>query len=239
MVFIEGLRGNVLFTGDFRLPLGCASRLSFFKEKCTTQEVISSKHAQSSQYDISTSSSNKIKSLENLYIDMTFFKPEIRYIPTREESVATLVDFIKKFVTSGEKKCFPHRDYFTDYVYMKTSARIGYEFVYQEIHRLTGFKVHVNELIYKIYDQLPAIQASLTLDPFETPVHACIYENKKRDRAKTDLMSPSCVNNPMNGTSPVKERKSYSVNCQSNEVVRPLLPCCQFDEKTQKKTFKV
>lgn len=32
MVFMEGLRGNVLFTGDFRLPLYCASRLPFFKE---------------------------------------------------------------------------------------------------------------------------------------------------------------------------------------------------------------
>ncbi len=80
------------------------------------------------------------------------------------------------------------RDHFENCIYMKTSARIGYEYIYQEIYRSTGHKTHVNDLIYRIYDQMPMVQSCLTLDPYETPIHACIYENKKRDAAKTDLM---------------------------------------------------
>jgi len=115
---------------------------------------------------------------------------------------------------------------------MKTSARIGYEYVYQEIHRQTGFKIHVNELIFKIYDQLPAIQSSLTLDPFETPIHACIYENRKRDQAKTDLMSPSVCKNNCAIKSPVKMRKSYLTDHTSSpdNQFKPSLPCCQMTQ---------
>lgn len=43
MVFIEGSRGNVLFTGDFRLPLKCASRLPFLKDKVNCLRVFSLK----------------------------------------------------------------------------------------------------------------------------------------------------------------------------------------------------
>ena len=77
MVFIEGLRGNVLFTGDFRLPLGCAARLMFFKENLSSHEMFL--ETSGSKKDENACQKNKnIKSLENLYIDMTFFKPEIR-----------------------------------------------------------------------------------------------------------------------------------------------------------------
>jgi hypothetical protein len=223
MVFIEGLRGNVLFTGDFRLPMGCASRLMFFKEKCSTQEIESGKNVTS-----------QTKSLENLYIDMTFFKPEIKYIPTREESVQSLIQFIKSFIKpeQPDKTHMPNnKEYFTAYIYLKTSARIGYEYVYQEINRHTGLKVHVNELIYKIYDQLPAIQSALTLDPYSTPIHACIYENKKRDQSKTDLMSPSVVMNEKN-LNQTKMKKSYlatksdPASSDISSKFKPLLPCC-------------
>ena len=39
MVFLEGARGNVLFTGDFRLPAGCAARLSFLKQDSNTNKL--------------------------------------------------------------------------------------------------------------------------------------------------------------------------------------------------------
>ncbi len=39
MVFLEGSRGNVLFTGDFRLPLKSASRLPFLKDKSNDNKI--------------------------------------------------------------------------------------------------------------------------------------------------------------------------------------------------------
>ncbi len=99
MVFIEGMRGNVLFTGDFRLPLSSASRLPFLKQN---------------------NNQSKLKKVDDLYVDMTFFKPEIPYIPNREESVKALLNFIHSFLDERDKA--PN---FKNLIYLKTSARIG------------------------------------------------------------------------------------------------------------------
>jgi hypothetical protein len=214
MVFLEGSRGNVLFTGDFRLPLYCASRLMFFKENHISNETLVSDKVQTTH---AIQNERKIKEVTNLYVDMTFFKPEIRYIPTREESVEALVKFITNFLSSNKPaNKNVEKSYFENCIYMKTSARIGYEYVYQEIYRSTGHKTHVNDLIYTIYEQMPMVQACLTKDPYETPIHACIYENKKRDAAKTDLMC-----SPLSKTS-----KPYSAPISKNfHKINQILPC--------------
>jgi hypothetical protein len=220
MAFIEGSRGNVLFTGDFRLPMNCASRLAFFKEKNPSiGQSISIKPA-----DLSASL-NKIKSVDHLYIDMTFFKPEIKYIPTREESVRALLKFLNSYLDldNGGRKSKDKPLYYEKLVYMKTSARIGYEYVFQEIFKHTGFKIHVNDLIFKIYDKLPVIQNCLTRDPYETPIHSCVYENRKKDLAKTDLMSSS-----LDG---VKKPYTGGMNrCVCADPRKPLIPCMINDE---------
>lgn len=131
MVFIEGMRGNVLFTGDFRLPLHCASRLAFFKETSVSlanrELTLARKNVQKSpiKKSASTLSNSEFhtKQVDNLYIDMTFFKIEIKYIPTREESVQVLVKFIKEFISSNDPV---NIGYHKNLVYMKTSARIGF-----------------------------------------------------------------------------------------------------------------
>ena len=234
MVFIEGPAGNVLFTGDFRLPIRCASRLVFLKQSSLSNDSDKQKKIQDkSKYNDSTTSSNEfhMKECDHLYVDMTFFKPEIQSIPTREESVKALINFILKFLSSDKSKSVSKNDNqinFTNYIYLKTSARIGYEYVYQEIYKNTKYKVHVNDLIYKIYDQLPLIQETLTRNPYETPIHCCIYENRKRDVAKTDLMSSSLSKD-------AKSRKSYSTNslstcCSKNKTLIP----CQLTKENEK-----
>ena len=105
MVFIEGSRGNVLFTGDFRLPSNSASRLPFLKD----------------------TKSNETKRVDDLYMDMTFFKTEVPYIPGREESAKALIDFIHRFLNLKKGSCndsVPVNG-FQDLIYLKTSARIG------------------------------------------------------------------------------------------------------------------
>ena len=135
-------------------------------------------------------SQGRLKAIKELYVDMTFFTPDVASIPTREESVRELLKFLDAFLNTSEHRARARATgHFHRFVYMKTSARIGYEYVYQEVYRAFGWRVHVNELIYKIYDQLPLIQDALTRDPHETPVHACIYENRKRCAARTDLMT--------------------------------------------------
>ena len=161
MVFIEGERGNVLFTGDFRLTLNTAKRLPFLKTN---------------------------KQVNDLYIDMTFFKPEVKYIPSREDSVRELIKFIENYLKIDNK----------NFVYLKTSARIGYEFVYREINRLTRHKIHVNDSIYKLYDQLPEVQDILTLDPFSTKIHSCINDCTGLHLPKTSTSSLSDTKDILN-----------------------------------------
>jgi hypothetical protein len=222
MAFIEGSRGNVLFTGDFRLPLNCAARLPFLKDSNPCSDLGKNLETKTTKKNTIESQSTKIKSVDNLYVDMTFFKPEICYIPTREESVKKLLEFLHSFLdlNNCKRKLTGANDYFSNLVYFKTSARIGYEYVYQEIYNRTGFKVHVNDLIFKIYEKLPQIQACLTTNPYETPIHSCIYENRKRDAAKTDLMS-SALNS--------KEKKAYnapiSAQSKAKNSLKPLIPC--------------
>jgi hypothetical protein len=221
MAFVEGSRGNVLFTGDFRLPLNCARRLPFLKLNRPTS--IDDKQTHKCQASNNTSMTFKAKSVEDLYVDMTFFKPTIRYIPTREQSVRVFIEFLKEQLSTEikQKQELTMGNYcYKNCVYLKTSARIGYEYVYQEINRATGFKIHVNDLIYKVYEQLPELQNVLTLDPYETPVHACIYENRKRDLAKTDLMSSSLHN-----SSATCKKKSYSASLNCVTLNRPILDC--------------
>lgn len=81
MVWIEGEHGNVLFTGDFRLYRGQAKRLKHLHRRRQTDE--------------GEDESNLFKPIENLYIDMTFFRPDILHIPTREVSCEALILWIK------------------------------------------------------------------------------------------------------------------------------------------------
>jgi DNA cross-link repair 1C protein len=159
MVLIEGSRGNVLFTGDFRLPINSAKRLEFIKQTSTNDETL-----------------NTSKHINSLYIDMTFFKPEINFIPSRDESVQALLDFIHRYI---EPKANTNRNNFKKFIYLQTSARIGYETIFDQINKTTGFKIHVNESIYKLYEKLPSIQSLLTLDPHETPIHSCLTSANK------------------------------------------------------------
>ncbi|RNA33268.1 artemis [Brachionus plicatilis] len=156
MAFIEGPRGNVLFTGDFRLPSKSTSKLPIFNQ--TMDE----------------SNTKQLKNVDNLYIDMTFFKPSYPRLPNRDESVQVLLQFLDDFLEKDKKNDFENL------VYLKTSARIGYEFVFQEINRYTGFKIHVNNLIFRLYEKIPSIQNLFTVDPYATPIHCCIYDNSRK-----------------------------------------------------------
>ena len=61
MAFIEGSRGNVLFTGDFRLPLYCASRLPFLKDQSLSRDVLTFRVVTATNSKKSDKDSSKIE----------------------------------------------------------------------------------------------------------------------------------------------------------------------------------
>jgi DNA cross-link repair 1C protein len=84
MIWIEGEHGNVLFTGDFRLYRGQTKRITHLHRRHRDS------HDDTYQY----------KPIDNLYIDMTFFRPDILHIPTREVSCQALILWIKKLLAN-------------------------------------------------------------------------------------------------------------------------------------------
>lgn len=122
---------------------------------------------------------------------MTFFDPKIPFIPNREDSVKALLNFVRSFLVENSNS-----SYFKHYIFLKTSARIGiitnlattrvpfyissiylgYEYVFQEIHKSTGLKIHANEQLYTTYKEIPNIQSILTRDARSTPIHACLNQ---------------------------------------------------------------
>jgi hypothetical protein len=99
------------------------------------------------------------KLIDTLYIDMTFFEPTIRQLPEREQACEKLIQFIQQNETN--------------HFYLKTSARVGYEYIYTKLHQHLGVFIHVNPEQYQLYNCLPQVQQALTTDGSRTRIHAC------------------------------------------------------------------
>ncbi|CAF1028967.1 unnamed protein product, partial [Adineta ricciae] len=90
------------------------------------------------------------KRIDSLYIDMTFFEPSIRQLPQREQACGKLIDFIQQY----QDRPF----------YLKTSARVGYEYIYMSLYQHFATPIHVSIEQYHLYDCLPQVQQALTTD---------------------------------------------------------------------------
>ena len=60
-----------------------------------------------------------------------------------------------------------------DNFYLKTSARVGYEYIYISLYQHFGILIHVNPEQYHLYNCLPQVQQALTIDGSSTRLHAC------------------------------------------------------------------
>ncbi|KAH6941586.1 hypothetical protein HPB50_020479 [Hyalomma asiaticum] len=78
MFLLEGERGTVLYTGDFRLDVGRASTLA-------------SLHCDAS----------RVKAIDAAYVDTTLCRPDAAYVPTRRDSERALVDFFETKFRAG------------------------------------------------------------------------------------------------------------------------------------------
>jgi DNA cross-link repair 1C protein len=99
------------------------------------------------------------KLIDTLYIDMTFFEPSIRQLPEREQACQKLIQFIQQY----DQRIF----------YLKTSARVGYEYIYISLYQHFRLLIHVNSEQYHLYDCLPQVQQALTINASSTRLHAC------------------------------------------------------------------
>nr|XP_045730327.1 protein artemis isoform X2 [Mirounga angustirostris] len=75
MFLFQGNNGTVLYTGDFRLAKGEASRMELLH------------------------SGGRVKDIQSVYLDTTFCDPKFYQIPSREECLSGVVELVRSWIT--------------------------------------------------------------------------------------------------------------------------------------------
>lgn len=84
---------------------------------------------------------NETIKINTLYLDTTFLNTKYDYFPKRSESVAKMLYEMKKWLNSDE----------TNAIALHTSAKYGYEFVFNEIYKNLEVKVSVGADRWRFY----------------------------------------------------------------------------------------
>jgi len=148
MFLFEGSFGTVLYTGDFRLALGDCCKFKALKANPHHPEY-------------------GLKPIDHVYLDCTFCYECATNLPSRDECMELIFAQVKDFIAKGpEFKIF-----------LSLAARFGSEFLFVELYRKLGIKVHVSAFKFNIYRHFPEIASAVTINSRDTPIHACCDDN--------------------------------------------------------------
>ncbi|XP_041983449.1 protein artemis-like [Aricia agestis] len=99
--------------------------------------------------------------IDTLYIDTTFLEAWYENFPKRSESVEKLIYEIRKWLSDKNNAVALH-----------TSAKYGYEYVFNEIHKVLGMKVYVGDR-WQLYSKIPHLVSGVTNNENITRIHLC------------------------------------------------------------------
>ncbi|XP_071961145.1 protein artemis-like [Antedon mediterranea] len=160
MFLFEGVNGVVLYTGDFRLSKGDAA-------------LISHLHSGSS-----------IKDIKCIYADTTFCTPMAMHIPSREQSLDSLLDLVGRHISKSKE----------NHVKMVCRAKYGYEYLFVELSKAFNMKVHVSSYMMMHYQTVSELASHMTSDGTSTQLHACGYTTcNVADTGNTIVIKPSTM----------------------------------------------
>ncbi|KAH9480452.1 Protein artemis [Psilocybe cubensis] len=157
MFLVEGDRGAVLHTGDFRAE-------PWFLESITRNPILQPYLSPTvePQNDLSTESMSPVlsRSLEAIYLDTACVMSKLK-IPTKADATAGLIELMKLLPSST-------------YFYIN-SWTWGYEDILKAIAREFQSKIHVDAYKSKIYQRIsdPFLHILTTEDEKSTRFHAC------------------------------------------------------------------
>uniref|UniRef100_A0A8C2I9M3 Protein artemis n=1 Tax=Cyprinus carpio TaxID=7962 RepID=A0A8C2I9M3_CYPCA len=136
MFLFEGAQGTVLYTGDFRLAVGDAARMEYLH------------------------SGDRVKDIQSVYIDSTFFDPKYHQIPSREACLAGIRQLVQDWICQS-----PYH-----VVWLNCKAAYGYEYLFTNLGQEFSSQIHVNSL--DMFKKMPEILCHVTTDR-ATQIHAC------------------------------------------------------------------
>ncbi|CAL8322818.1 unnamed protein product [Lota lota] len=138
MFLLEGSRGNVLYTGDFRLAEGDASRIELLH------------------------SGTRVKDIQSVYLDTTFYDPRFYQIPSREACLSGIRELVSNWISKSAYHI----------VWLNCKAAYGYEYLFTNLGEEFNTQIHVNNL--EMFKKMPEILSYLTTDR-NVQIHACRY----------------------------------------------------------------
>uniref|UniRef100_A0A1A8LJ23 Protein artemis n=3 Tax=Nothobranchius pienaari TaxID=704102 RepID=A0A1A8LJ23_9TELE len=136
MFLFEGCHGNVLYTGDFRLAVGDASRMEQLH------------------------SGSRVKDIQSVYLDSTFYDPRFYQIPSREVCLRGIAELIGNWISQSRYHV----------VWLNCKAAYGYEYLFTNLGEEFSTQVHVNSL--NMFKKMPEILSYVTTDR-QCQIHAC------------------------------------------------------------------
>ncbi|KAL6116647.1 dclre1c [Pungitius sinensis] len=136
MFLFEGSRGNVLYTGDFRLAAGDVSRIEHLH------------------------SGSRVKDIQSVYLDSTFYDPRFYQIPTREVCLNGISELVGNWISQSSYHV----------VWLNCKAAYGYEYLFTNLGEEFNTQIHVRSLA--MFKKMPEILSYVTTDR-RTQIHAC------------------------------------------------------------------
>ncbi|XP_024145899.1 protein artemis isoform X2 [Oryzias melastigma] len=136
MFLFEGCHGNVLYTGDFRLAAGDAARMEHLH------------------------SGSRVKDIQSVYLDSTFYDPRFYQIPSREVCLKGISELVGNWISQS-----PYH-----VVWLNCKAAYGYEYLFTNLGEEFGTQIHVNSLA--MFKKMPEILSYVTTDR-GARIHAC------------------------------------------------------------------
>ncbi|XP_042367141.1 protein artemis [Plectropomus leopardus] len=136
MFLFEGSQGNVLYTGDFRLAAGDVSRIEHLH------------------------SGSRVKDIQSVYLDSTFYDPRFYQIPTREVCLNGISELAGNWISQS-----PYH-----VVWLNCKAAYGYEYLFTKLGEEFNTQIHVRSLA--MFQKMPEILSYVTTDR-RTQIHAC------------------------------------------------------------------
>ncbi|KAJ0047476.1 hypothetical protein NL108_000864, partial [Boleophthalmus pectinirostris] len=135
MFLFEGCQGNVLYTGDFRLAIGDASRIEYLH------------------------SGSRVKEIQSVYVDSTFYDPRYYQIPSRDVCLNGILELVGNWISQS-----PYHVVWLNckaaYGYEYLFTNLGEEFKTQiHINNLAMFKKMPEILNYVTTDTKTQIHA--------------------------------------------------------------------------------
>ncbi|XP_035003953.2 protein artemis [Hippoglossus stenolepis] len=136
MFLFEGSQGNVLYTGDFRFAVGDASRMELLH------------------------SGSRVKDIQSIYLDSTFYDSRFYQIPTREVCLNGISELIGNWISQSSYHV----------VWLNCRAAYGYEYLFTNLGETFNTQIHVKNLA--MFKKMPEILSYVTTDR-RTQIHAC------------------------------------------------------------------